>query len=292
MRSAVAAALIPLLTACGAEDRPLLMLGASTTIEDTGLLVRLTDGFRERHPDVQVRAVTGASGQILALARRGDVDVALTHDPAAEARLVAAGDALGRWPFMRSAFLIAGPVDDPARVADAGDALDALARIAASGGPFVSRADGSGTHQRERALWRTLAQRGDRLAAQLLRDGPAWYIEAGTGMAEALRVAEQRRAYILTERATHALTVGGDLPSLLTDPARLDNVYAATVSHAADTTLAGRFVDWLRSERGRAVIRQLGGAGRSTDAAPLFEPVGAESHPVSGADTVGAAAIP
>ena len=59
--------------------------------------------------------------------------------------------------------------------------------------PFVSRADDSGTHQKEKSVW---------TACETRPDGD-WYLKAGTGMAQALRLAGEKHAYVLTDRGTY-----------------------------------------------------------------------------------------
>src|SRR5262249_52377188 len=81
---------------------------------------------------------------------------------------------------------------DPAGVKGRASAADAFARIAQKAARFVSRGDESGTHQKERAIWR---QAG-------IQPQGEWYIRAGAGMAHALRLASEKRAYTLTDRRT------------------------------------------------------------------------------------------
>src|SRR5690606_10422062 len=180
------------LAGCGAAPggRPDVMLAATTTLEDSGLLAVLLDAFERAHEGMRVRALTGGTGQVLELGRRGDVDVILSHDAAAESAFVAAGAGAERRPLMYNDFLIVGPAVDPAGVRGLGDAEEALRRIAAARAPFISRGDDSGTHRKERQLWA--------LAGLAPGAGEAWYSEAGLGMGDALRVASERRAYILT----------------------------------------------------------------------------------------------
>lgn len=221
--------------------------------------------------------MTGGTGQILELARRGDVDLTMTHDSAAEAALVAAGRVAERRPFMRSEFVVAGPPSDPAGVAGTRDPVAALRRIAAAGATFVSRGDDSGTHHRELALWSAAAREGDDAAAAIVdsaRADPDWYVVAGVGMGDALRLASERRAYLLTEYTTFAvLRASLDLAPLVRGDARLDNVYAtALVVGSPHADAAATFAEWLHGPTARATIADL---RRDEAGRPLFEPTDA-----------------
>src|SRR5690606_2011315 len=135
------------LAGCGAAPggSPALTLAATTTIEDSGLLSALLDAYEREHEGVRVRALTGGTGQVLELGRRGDVDVVLSHDAAAESAFVAAGWGAERRPLMYNDFLLAGPPADPAEIRGMDDAVEALRRVAGARAPFISRGDDSGT---------------------------------------------------------------------------------------------------------------------------------------------------
>lgn len=238
---------IGLVAGCGDDDPPRLILGTTHTLEDSGLLGVIVRAWNDEHGrDLPVSVIVAGSGEILTLAQRGDVDVVLSHSPDAEAALVAHGGALSREPVMHNMFVLAGPPADPASASNATSAADAFRRIAAAGQPFVSRADDSGTHSAERAVW---------AAAQV---APAWsgYIEAGTGMADALRLASQRRAYILTDMATYeVLSDELDLEIVYEGGEELVNQYSVLVStHARNRSGAQQLAMWLRGESAQRVI--------------------------------------
>src|SRR5690606_11895780 len=252
------------LAGCGAASGgpPDVTLAATTTIEDSGLLAELLHAFEREHPGLRVRALTGGTGQVLELGRRGDVDVILSHDPAAESAFVAAGSGAERRPLMYNDFLIAGPPADPAGIHGLADAAAALRRIAAARAPFISRADDSGTHRKERQLWAAAGLEPG-------RDEP-WYSEAGLGMGDALRVASERRAYILTDRATYLVMAQGlELVPLVEGDPRLANIYGAIRVRGRDAPAVRAFVAWITSEGGHAVI---GSFGREQFGQPLFLP--------------------
>ncbi len=211
---------LPLLLGCGAEpetaasQRPIRWV-ATTSVQDTGLLESLVEEL-QRRTGSRIEAVAVGSGQAFELARRGDADLLMTHAPALEEEFLATGLATRHRILMTNDFVIVGPPDDPAGIRGSDDAVEALRRIAASGSSFVSRADRSGTHLCEKQL---RDEHGIEFASEQL-------IETGLGQASSLRVAAERGAYTLTDRATftvHARTL--DLESLAAGDVRLANRY-------------------------------------------------------------------
>ena len=206
-------------------------------------------------------AVSGGTGEVLEIARRGDADLIITHDPAAESVFVASGAGKYRRELMFNDFVIAGPANDPAQLRGMADAAAALARLAERKITFVSRGDDSGTHRKERSLWK---------AAGITPSGD-WYLEAGAGMGDALRLASARNAYILTDRGTFLrFQPHLSLAILAEGDPRLLNRYGLTrVTDAVGGAAADSFAVWLLSAAGRELIRQFGVKefGR-----PLFEP--------------------
>ena len=252
--------LLSLISGCHTSDaEPRLVLAATTSLEDTGLLDTLAAEFASAHPNIRLTPIAVGTGQAIHLARRGDADVTITHDSAAEMQLVADGVAKERRSLMYNDFVIAGPADDPAR-ARGTDVTASLRAIAAAGATFVSRGDDSGTHRRELALWR---------AAHLTPSG-TWYIEAGLGQGDALILASQKRAYILTDRATYIRfrsRLGLDVIS--ERDARLLNTYGVVVLNGKHDEAAEAFASWVTSED---VQRLIGEFGRAAFGEPLFIP--------------------
>ncbi len=240
-----------------------VLLVTTTTVEDSGLLDVLTRAYHASQDRYRLATTAVGSGAALEMGRRGDAHVLLTHDPAGEARFMAAGHGVEQGPVMRNEFVIAGPESDPAGVAGAPDLARALARIAGSGALFISRGDDSGTHRRELDLWRRAGVPADRRTA-------GWYVEGGLGMAEALRMADQRVAYVLTDSGTlRHLSEGLGLVPLVRGEPSEENVYQYTIPvRPAPGEGARDFVDWLMGP-GQAVIARYGADGFD---APLFLP--------------------
>lgn len=192
-----------------------IILATTTSAQDTGLLDVIVPLF-EKESGARVKVIAVGTGQALALAGRGEADVVLAHAPDAEKQYVAAGTLVHRRLVMHNTFLLAGPAADPAQVKGTVKAIDAFRKIADARATFVSRGDESGTHKLEKKLW---AQAGITPAGE-------WYLEAGQGMGQTLRIAGEKRAYVLADRATYlAFQKLTDLAVLLEgDPAFL-NVY-------------------------------------------------------------------
>jgi tungstate transport system substrate-binding protein len=242
-----------------------VILSTTTSTQDSGLLDVLVPLF-EKRAGYTVKTVSVGTGQALALAARGEADVALVHAPALEKKYVQEGKLLDRRLVMYNDFVIAGPESDPARVRGEKIAAEAMKRIAAAGARFVSRGDRSGTHILEQALWK---QAGITPAAP-------WYIESGQGMGATLGIADDRRAYTLTDRATYlAFSKRLALRVLVEGDRALFNVYSVMEVNPANgprVNAAGgkAFADFMLAPETQAVIATFG-VDRFNQ--PLFVPI-------------------
>ena len=192
--SVAAAVLIAYPSSRLSAQSPDVILATTTSTRDAGLLDSLLPIFEQR-TGYRVKVIAVGSGQALAMARRGDADVVLSHAPEAERSYVDSGYFVRRRLVMHNEFLIVGPASDAAGLHGMTDAVAAFRKLAASGATFVSRGDLSGTHQRELALWKRANLPSPPRAA--------WYVESGQGMGATLQLADEKRAYTLTDRATY-----------------------------------------------------------------------------------------
>ncbi len=249
-----------------ADDRPALVLATTTSVQDSGLLDELLPRFSEA-TGVRVQAVAVGSGAALRMGREGNADVLLTHAPDAEQELLDQGLLASRIPFMENFFVIGGPPDDPARISRTPAAVDALRRIHAAQAPWVSRGDDSGTHRKERALWR---------AAGLGPTG-GWpgFTRTGSGMGLTLQVAGERNAYLLSDLGTFlAFRERSGLVVLSRREPALRNVYSVmrvnperfAVRDAQARLLESFLLD-------RDVQQRIGEFGRERFGEPLFRPL-------------------
>jgi tungstate transport system substrate-binding protein len=250
---------------CG-RDTPRVRLATTTSARDTGLLDWVLPEA-ERRTGVRVSVIAVGSGQALALARRGDADVVLVHDRPAEDAFVRDGHGVDRRDLMWNDFVVLGPAEDPAGLRGGTDAVAAFRRLAGSKAPFVSRGDASGTHARERSLWEKAGAK------------PPWpgYVESGQGQGPTLLVASERRAYVLSDRATFAsMRTKLSLALLVEADPVLRNPYGILLASpqrnpGVDASGAKALVDYLTSPEGQARI----GAFR-VDGEQVFHPGAAD----------------
>ncbi len=232
-----------------------VLLATTTSTRDAGLLDSLLPVF-ERQTGYTVKVIAVGSGQALEMGRRGDADVVLSHAPEAERVLVDSSYFVRRRLVMHNDFLVVGPPGDPAGLRGMSDAVAAFRLIAArrQGASFVSRGDQSGTHKMERKLWK------------LAGTGPAgsWYIESGHGMGETLQMADEKRAYTITDRATYlAWRDKLQLVPMVEGDSLLYNVYHVlelNPKNAPRINVAGgrAFADFMVAPHTQALIGEFG----------------------------------
>ena len=241
-----------------------VILATTTSTADTGLLDALAPLFLDA-TGITLKPIAVGSGAALEMGERGEADVLLVHSPAAEEAFMAGGYGTERRTVMFNDFVIVGPADDPAGIAEAADANEAMTRIADAEATFVSRGDYSGTHALERRLWEAagIAPQGD------------WYVESGSGMADTLNIAAERGGYTLADRGTYlSLQDRLGLDVLVEDDPALLNVYHVILVNPENgrdiDEAAGRaFLDFLLRPETQQFI---GGFGVDEFGEPLFTP--------------------
>ncbi len=242
-----------------------VILSTTTSTQDSGLLDVLIPRF-EKQTGYSVKTVSVGTGQALALAAKGDADVALVHAPSLEKKYVAEGKLFNRRLVMYNDFVIIGPKNDPAKIRLAKGAAGALKAIAQAQASFVSRGDNSGTHALEKSLWKSAG----------VEPGGGWYIEAGQGMGATLNIANERNAYTISDRGTYlALGKRIGLPILVEGDRELLNVYSVLEVNPANgprvNSAGGKaFADFMVAPETQKVIRSF---GVEKFGQPLFVPV-------------------
>jgi len=249
----VAALVLGLAPERGHSQQRTVILSTTTSTQDSGLLDVLVPLF-EKQTGYSVKTVSVGTGQALALAAKGEADVALVHAPSLEKKYVAEGKLLNRRLVMYNDFVIIGPKDDPAKIRSTKSSAGAMKAIEQTKAAFVSRGDNSGTHVLEKSLWKSAG----------IEPKGAWYIEAGQGMGATLGIANERNAYTITDRGTY-LAYGKrvTLPILIEGDRALLNIYSVMEVNPANgprINVAGgkAFADFMVAPQTQDVIRNFG----------------------------------
>jgi tungstate transport system substrate-binding protein len=227
-----------------------LILASTTSTQDSGLFDELIPAFNEAYPQYTVKVVAVGSGEALKLGETGDADVLLVHSPAAEKEFMANGYGVDRKAVMYNDFIIVGPAADPAEIKGMTDASDAFAAIAGAQALFFSRGDDSGTHNKEKAIWKEagITPAGD------------WYQITGQGMGETLTITDQKSGHTLSDRATYLAKKDSLALEILVegDKALFNQYHVITVTDAKNVQGANDFMNWIVSPPAQELIGAFG----------------------------------
>jgi len=235
-----------------APANPDVILATTTSTQDSGLLDVIIPVF-ESNTGYKIKPIAVGSGQAIAMGEKGEADVLLTHAPDAEKEIVDAGAVISRRLVMHNDFIIIGPAEDPAQIK--GKKInETLPAIAETENVFISRGDDSGTDKLEKKLWK---QAG-------IEPSGTWYQETGAGMGQTLAVANEKKGYTITDRATYLAQKDNlSLEILVEGDAKLLNIYHVMevnpenfdkVNHEG----AKAFADFLLSDEGQSIISEFG----------------------------------
>jgi tungstate transport system substrate-binding protein len=238
------------------KSNTIIAIGVTTTLEDAGLLSVLVSAFQQDHK-ITVKPIVAGSGQIHKLLERGDLDLAITHDPAGEKALLTKGIIKQRIPLMQNDFIIVGPQTDPAHIKLSLTPAEALNKIVNVNALFVSRADNSGTHQMEQGWWGKTNR----------RPADQYYFKTGTGMGATLNIVAERNAYTFVDRATWTNFANKQqLGVLFEDADLMPNIYSLLIKNEAplqEKVILWR--NWISEGQGLQIILDY-----SINGQPLF----------------------
>lgn len=247
-------ALVSLLVAPGLVKAETLMMATTTSTDNTGLLDELAPIFK-KDTGIELKWTAVGTGKALKMGQNCDVDVLMVHAPAAEKKYVDMGALKDRREVMYNDFVIIGPDSDPAGIKGL-PVVQAMKAVADSKAAFVSRGDNSGTNKKEISLWK--------VAGMAVPDKAEWYIQTGQGMIKSITVAEERDAYIMTDRGTYikySANKNGspELKVLVEGDKSLFNQYSVLAVNPencknANYKLATKFSEWMASPKTQKAI--------------------------------------
>jgi tungstate transport system substrate-binding protein len=242
-----------------------IILATTTSTQDSGLLDILIPIF-EKKTGYFVKTIAVGSGQAMAMGQKGEADVLLVHSQEAEKKFMTEGNGINRRLVMHNDFIILGPPVDPATAKMSKSSMETFKKIALSKSLFMSRGDNSGTHAKEKSIWK---------AAGINPEGQKWYQQTGLGMGQTLSVAAEKKAYTLADRGTYLAlkkTLGLDI--LNEGDTLLLNVYSVIQVNPAkfpkiNTDGAKAFADFMVAKDTQKLIGKF---GVEKFGSPLFFP--------------------
>ncbi|MDI6801361.1 MAG: extracellular solute-binding protein [Thermodesulfovibrionales bacterium] len=259
--------LVFLMCAASAGSAEMRIRCASTTsTQNSGLFDYILPVF-EKRTGIKVDVVAVGTGAAIEIGKRGDADVVFVHAKELELKAVEEGYFVNRRDVMYNDFVVIGPQNDPLKIKGIKSALEAFKKIAENNALFVSRGDKSGTHTKELSIWEK---------AGVEPKGQKWYLEVGQGMEKTQRIANEKRAYTLTDRGTWLATKDKDkleMIIVLEGDTILFNQYGVMAVNPerhkhVKYKEAMDFINWLVSKEGQQVI----GAFKDKHGNPLFVP--------------------
>lgn len=242
-----------------------IILATTTSTQDSGLLDVLVPVF-EKKTGFFVKTIAVGSGQAMTMGQKGEADVLLVHSPEAEKKIVAEGYGINRRIVMHNDYIIAGPKEDPAKIKGIKLASEAFKKLALANALFLSRGDNSGTHAKEKSIWKT---------AGINPEEGKWYQQTGLGMGQTLNVAAEKKGYTLADRGTYlALKKNLNLDILVEGDAILLNVYHVIEINPnkwpkVNAAGAKAFSEFMVSKETQEIIKTF---GVNKFGSPLFFP--------------------
>lgn len=232
-----------------------LILATTTSTQDSGLLDDLLPKFT-KETNIEVKTIAVGTGKAIEMGEKGEADVLLVHDTKSEEKFVKDGFAKERHDVMYNDFIIVGPKNDPLKLKEItgeNKTEDALKKIYEDKGMFISRADDSGTNKKELKLWKSV---------ELKPEGD-WYVEAGSGMGEVLKMASEKQAYTITDRGTFlAMKDKLNLDVVVENDKNLKNQYGVMCVNPdkfknINSKDAKKFEEWILNDKTQKDISEF-----------------------------------
>ncbi|HEX9020166.1 MAG TPA: substrate-binding domain-containing protein [Nitrospirota bacterium] len=265
-KMSLALALLVAFSSAALAGQPRIRCASTTSTQNSGLFDYILPLF-EKKTGIKVDVVAVGTGAAIEIGKRGDADFVFVHAREQELKAVEEGYFVNRHDVMYNDFVIIGPANDPARIKGMKSAADAFRKISESGQSFVSRGDKSGTYTKELSIWKK---------AGIEPAGQKWYLEAGQGMEKTQRIADERRAYTLTDRGTWLATKDKDKLDMAVvlegDPVLFNQYGVMAVNPEKNKGVkykeAMEFVNWIISREGQDAVAGF----KDKNGNPLFIP--------------------
>lgn len=236
----------------GYGDETDIIMAASTNIYNSGILNYLVPLFEKRMP-YRIKILSLSNEETIAMGKNGKTDLVFISESDLAEKLIADGFGIRRWEVMHNFSVIIGPLDDPARIKGK-DPIEALKAIVKGRFPFISGLDCPDIQMIERRLWSKTG---------IVPEG-SWYMNGGTDMGNLIDIANQRSAYIISDRDAYLARRDKIKLALLLDrhPLLFNQYTLVEISPVKfpwiNNAGARAFVDFITSSDGEDIIRRFG----------------------------------
>ena len=225
-----------------------ITIASTTSTHDTGLLEYINKEFENKY-NTKVRALSLGTVQSIKVAMDGNVEILLVHHKKSELEFMNNGYGSLRYDLMYNDFVLIGPKQDNRNCSSI---ENKMIEIKESKLLFISRGDESGTHKKEKELWE--------LSNIKIPFKENWYLSVGQGMGSTLLIANQKKAYTLSDRSTWiAFNKKENLQIVCENLPPLFNQYGIIlVSNKINDNLnikeAKKYIDWITSKEAKKLI--------------------------------------
>lgn len=235
----------------GTKSKGKIILATTTSTQDSGLLdVLLPDFTKQTGWEVDTIAV--GTGEALKMGENGEADVLLVHAKEKEDAFIKADFGLKRYEVMYNDFVIVGP---KGQIKKNSDIASTFKTINDKNYTFISRGDDSGTHTKELSIWAKLG---------ITPTKNKNYISAGQGMGATLLMAEEKKGYTLSDRATWLATKAKTTMDIICekDPLLINHYGVIAVNSKLNSKINNKgaqdFIDWILSDSTQKLIGEFG----------------------------------
>ena len=238
----------------GLENK--IIIASTTSTYDTGLMDEINNKFSEKFNN-QVQVLALGTGQAIRSAADGNAELLLVHHTPSELEFMNKGYGEIRYNLMYNDFVLVGPINDNKECTSV---LSKFHKIYDEKKIFITRGDDSGTHKKELELWKKINL--------LPNDNDNWYLNVGQGMGMTLLIANEKKAYTLTDRSSWiSFNKRNNLKVVCENDPPLFNQYGIIlVNNKLNNKLniedAKTYINWLISDDAKKIINSFKKKGR------------------------------
>ncbi len=204
---------------------------------------------------IKVNVVAVGTGAAIRNSMNCDGDLLIVHSPQQEQIFMDNGFSKKKYYIMHNYYVLIGPKNDPGKIGNL-NVKSAFKRLFETKSFFISRGDNSGTHYKEKMIWKSLNLNTSEFSVN-------WYLETGTGMGATINTAVGLNAYTFTDKATW-LSFNNKLDFIIYSDNEdyLMNKYNAHIINKdkcpqSNYKLANRVLIWLLSDKSKKNIINL-----------------------------------